>query len=193
MMQSDSSSRRSVKRGDIVWVRVHFPHKWHPALVLSSRDNLGVQVTFSFSPNDAVSVSPATTYFVESEVVPFEEALPSLISRRNLDAPPLHSALRLLGLRVLSGLRCHCITGRAQAQQQPAREFDTVGVLGFVLDAAVSPWVEPAHFAHAVRVVAQVHAFRSYCSVKHRKMYKQNKKAGNFFFLFCCEVWTFKF
>ncbi|KAG5034820.1 hypothetical protein AAZX31_04G116700 [Glycine max] len=179
MMQSGSSddSSRSVKRGDIVWVRVHFPHKWRPALVLSSRDNLGVQVTFSFSENDAVSPSP--TFFVESEVVPFEEALPSLISRRNLDAPPLHSALRLLGLRVLSGLRCHCITGRAQAQQQPAREFDTVGVLGFVLDAAVSPWVEPAHFAHAVRVVAQVHAFRSYCSVKHRKMYKQNKKAGD--------------
>lgn len=182
MMQSDSSSR-SVKRGDIVWVRVHFPHKWHPALVLSSRDNLGVQVTFSFSPNDAVSVSPATTYFVESEVVPFEEAFPSLITRRNVDAPPLHSALRLLGQRVLSGLRCHCLTGRAQAQQQSAREFDPVGVLGFVLDAAVSPWVESPRFAHAVRVVAQVHAFRRYSSMQHKKIYKQNKETGNFLFL----------
>ncbi|KAH1248184.1 hypothetical protein AAZX31_06G293200 [Glycine max] len=179
MMQSDSSSRRSVKRGDIVWVRVHFPHKWHPALVLSSRDNLGVQVTFSFSPNDAVSVSPATTYFVESEVVPFEEAFPSLITRRNVDAPPLHSALRLLGQRVLSGLRCHCLTGRAQAQQQSAREFDPVGVLGFVLDAAVSPWVESPRFAHAVRVVAQVHAFRRYSSMQHKKIYKQNKETGD--------------
>lgn len=185
MMQSGSSddSSRSVKRGDIVWVRVHFPHKWRPALVLSSRDNLGVQVTFSFSPNDAVSVSPATTYFVESEVVPFEEALPSLISRRNLDAPPLHSALRLLGQRVLSGLRCHCLTGRAQAQQQSAREFDPVGVLGFVLDAAVSPWVESPRFAHAVRAVAQVHAFRRYSSMQHKKIYKQNKETGNFLFL----------
>ncbi|TKY49800.1 hypothetical protein E2542_SST27246 [Spatholobus suberectus] len=166
-----------VRRGDIVWARVRFPHKWCPALVLAS-DDLGVQVSFSFSQNDAVS----PTYFVESEVVPFEEAFPTLISRHNGDAPSLHSALRLSGQRVMSGLRCRCLTGRAQrALNGPgfSSEFDPAGVLGFVLDAAVSPWVETPRFAHAVRVVAQVHAFRSYYSMMHKKMYKETKRTGD--------------
>ncbi|KAK7322524.1 hypothetical protein VNO77_25908 [Canavalia gladiata] len=180
-MQSGGGISR-VRKGDIVWARVQFPHKWCPALVLTS-DSLGVSVTFSFFHRNDV-VSP--TYFVESEVVPFEEAFPSLISRRNATNCDtlLHSALRLLGQRVISGLQCRCQMDRGQAQRTRngpgySSEFDPAGVLGFVLDAAVSPWVEIPRFAYAVRVVAQVHAFRAYSSVQHKKMYRQSHKIGD--------------
>ncbi|CAJ1958683.1 unnamed protein product [Sphenostylis stenocarpa] len=167
-----------MKRGDIVWVRLHVAHKWLPAFVLSS-DNLGVNVTFSFPPNDAVSPS----YFLHSQLLPFEDAFPSVASRHHLvDMPLLHSALRFLGQTLVSGLRCRCLTDRAQRPFNglgSSSGFDPAGVLGFVLDAAVSPWVEVPCFARAVRVVAQVHAFRSYSSIKHKKLYQQTKIAGD--------------
>ncbi|RDX72080.1 hypothetical protein CR513_48487, partial [Mucuna pruriens] len=174
-----------MKRGDIVWARLHFPHKWCPALVLAS-DTLGVQLSFSFSnhnhhhQNDVVS----PTYFVQSQLLPFEDAFPSIVSRHNDQAPLIHSALRFFGQRLISGLRCRCLVAQTQAQQArygsgSSSEFDPAGLLCFVLDAAVSPWVEAPRFAHAVRVVAQVHAFRSYCSLKHKKIYKQIKETGD--------------
>ncbi|KAK7334544.1 hypothetical protein VNO80_26303 [Phaseolus coccineus] len=162
------------KRGDMVWVRFHlFHHKWLPALVLSS-DNLGVNVTFSFTKIDAVS---PTSYFLHSQVLPFEEAFPFLTKRDEADLPLLHSALRFFGRRIVSGLQCRCLTGFNGPVCSSG--FDPAGVLGFVLDAAVSPWVELPSFARAVRVVAQVHAFRSCCSMKHKKLYKQTKIAGD--------------
>jgi len=158
-----------------VWVRNNlFPHKWLPALVISS-DNLGVNVTFSFSftQNDAVS---ASSYFLHSHILPFEEAFPFLAKRDEADLPLHHSALRFLGRNIVSGLRCPCLMGLNGPRRSSG--FDPAGVLGFVLDAAVSPWVELPSFARAVRVVAQVHAFRSCCSVKQKKLYKQAKIAG---------------
>ncbi|XP_027344315.1 uncharacterized protein LOC113856614 [Abrus precatorius] len=183
-MGSGDSNGYRVKKGDIVWARVHFPHAWSPALVLTS-DDLGVSVSFPFSDQNDHVFSTKTTYYLESEVVPFEEAFPSLMPRRrttNGDAL-LHSALRLFGQKVISSLRCCCLVGHRQAQRAPdgsghSSEFDPVEVLGFVLDAAVSPWVEAPRFAHAVRVVAQVHAFRAYSSLQHKKMYRQTLKTG---------------
>ncbi|KAL9321655.1 hypothetical protein ACSQ67_009708 [Phaseolus vulgaris] len=158
----------------MVWVRFHlFPHKCLPALVLSS-DNLGVNVTFSFTQNDAVSPS---SYFLHSQVLPFEQAFPFLAKRDEADLPQLHSALRFFGRRIVSGLHCRCPTGFNGPVSSSG--FDPAGVLGFVLDAAVSPWVELPSFARAVRVVAQVHAFRSCCSMKHKKLYKQTKVSGD--------------
>ncbi|XP_061353100.1 uncharacterized protein LOC133297887 [Gastrolobium bilobum] len=170
-------------RGDIVFARVQFPHQWCPALVLRS-DNLGVFVSFF---DDIISPS----YFVESEVVPFEEAFPSLMSRHNNSyykcdtfRASLHSALRLLGQRVISGLRCRCQMGQTQRKRiengfgGSGYCFDPNGVLGFVLNAAVSPWVETPRFVDAVRVVAQLHAFRSYCSIQQRRVYRETQKTG---------------
>lgn len=159
-----------------MWVRFPFyPLKWLPALVLSS-DNLGVNVSFSFSytQNDAVFPS---SYIPHPQILPFEEAFPFVAKRGEVDLPQLHSALRFFGLSIVSGLRCRCLTGLNGLDCSSV--FDPTEVLGFVLDAAVSPSVELPSFARAIRVVAQVHAFRSCYSLKHKKLYKQTKIAGS--------------
>ncbi|KAL2337313.1 hypothetical protein Fmac_011759 [Flemingia macrophylla] len=166
-----------VWRGDIVWARVRHPHKWSPALVLSS-DDLGVRVSF-FTPNDAVSPTYGHGYFVPSQLLPFEDAFPSIVSHRNVRTPSLHSALRFFGRTLFSALRCRCLRPQPQAHRAPSSRFHPLELLGFVLDAAVSPWVQPPRFALAVRVVAQLHAFRSYSSMKQKNMYQQNHKSGS--------------
>ncbi|QCD95471.1 hypothetical protein DEO72_LG6g164 [Vigna unguiculata] len=171
-----SVQKKKMKKGDMVWVRFPFyPLKWLPALVLSS-DNLGVNVSFSFSykQNDAVSPS---SYIPHPQILPFEEAFPFVAKRGEVDLLLLHSALRFFGRSIVSGLRSRCLTGLNGPDCSSG--FDPTEVLGFVLDAAVSPSVELPSFARAIRVVAQVHAFRSCYSLKHKKLYKQTKIAGD--------------
>ncbi|BAT92832.1 hypothetical protein VIGAN_07167600 [Vigna angularis var. angularis] len=172
----ESVKKKKMKRGDMVWVRFPFcPRKWLPALVLSS-DNLGLNVTCSFSYTKKDTVFPSS-YVSHSEILPFEEAFPFIAKRDEVDLPLLHSALRFFGRRIISGLRCRCLTGLDGPDCSSG--FDPTEVLGFVLDAAVSPSVELPSFARAVRVVAQVHAYRSCCSLKHKKLYKETKIAGD--------------
>ncbi|KAJ1375236.1 hypothetical protein SESBI_51238 [Sesbania bispinosa] len=177
------STSGSVRRGDIVWVRVLFPHKWWPALVLAS-DSLGVAVSFFNNGND----TSLPRRFLESEVVPFEDTFPSLMSRRGNDGfrcetfrALLHSALRLFGLRVVSSLRCRCQSGYSPQRicDGSGSRFDPTRVLDFVLDAAVLPWVEAPRLVDAVRVVAQVHSFRDYSSIQQKKVYRETRKLGD--------------
>lgn len=83
-------------------------------------------------------------------------------------------------MRVVSSLRCRCQTVQEVVNGSGYNQFDPVRVLGFVLDAAVLPWVESPCLLDAVRGVAQVHAFRSYSSIHHKKIYRETTKKGNF-------------
>ncbi|RHN65490.1 hypothetical protein MtrunA17_Chr3g0080441 [Medicago truncatula] len=168
-----------VRKGDIVWVReIQFPHNnnnynWSPALVTSS-NHLGISLSFFNNPN-----TTQRTFFLQSEVIPFDE-LP--FSNDTFQCEAFRSALRLFGLRIVSSLRCRCITGHNQEERVlhgSGYQFDPVGVLAFVLDAAVLPWVEASCAVDAVKVVAQVHAFRHYSSIKQKKVYREAPKLGD--------------
>ncbi|XP_057451620.1 uncharacterized protein LOC130743406 isoform X2 [Lotus japonicus] len=168
-----------IKRGDIVWAMLHFPHTWLPALVLSSSE-LAVTVSF-FTTTTTI---PHRTHFTESELLPFEHAFPSLVSPhinhaagRDTFRASLHSALRFFGLSVVSGLQCRCQTGSELTGS--GYQFDPSAVLAFVLDAAVSPWVESPRLVDAVRVVAQIHAFRGYSSIQQKRVCREKRKLGD--------------
>ncbi|XP_019418002.1 PREDICTED: uncharacterized protein LOC109328844 isoform X2 [Lupinus angustifolius] len=188
-------SDSTVKKGDIVWVRIQFPHQWFPALVLHS-NNLGVFLSFfNLKPTTPFNIS---SYFPHSDVVPFEQNFHTLINLHNNNTNHdkvcekifyllLDSALRLLGQRVISSLSCRCCQigiKRKGFDYEMLRDsssycIDPIGVLGFVLKGAVFPWVDVTDFTYAVRVVAQVHAFRSYCCVQQKKVYKETTKRGD--------------
>ncbi|XP_054816418.1 uncharacterized protein LOC129316153 [Prosopis cineraria] len=192
----------SVTKGDVVWARVQFPHQFWPSLVLCT-DSLGVCVSF-FNHN----LSPR--YVIESEVVPFEECFRWIMGHQqgvkkcDIFYGSLDSALKLMGRRVISSLKCRC-------QMMPPRNFDGVGgggndgrersdgsksnvcfqpfvVLGFVLRVAVVPWVDELDFVDAVRAVAQVQAFRDYCSIEKRMAYEKTQGGNNVKLLRCSSL-----
>lgn len=192
MMQQHSASS-SVRRGEIVWARVEYPHRWFPALVLGS-DNLGVSVSF-FNLN--------TFYFVESEVLPFEETFRSIMNLHNNNSNNnkcdeifyalLQSALKLLGQRVIFSLSCRCRCQKkgfsrkvVDASSTSSYCFDPIGVLGFVLNVAVLPSVDAADSVDAVKLVAQIHAFRGYSTIQQKKVYRETPKTGDVMKLHPC-------
>ncbi|KAB1225017.1 hypothetical protein CJ030_MR1G027069 [Morella rubra] len=156
-----------MQRGEIVWARVFLPQKWWPGLVLRT-DALGVLVSF-------FHVEPPS-YFLESEVRPFENNFRSL--RCSTSGALLDRALEFFGRRNLSSLKCPCQrkNGGPRVTEASATSFQAVGVLEFVRGVAVSPWVEEADFVDAVRALAQVQAFRSYSSGQQRLMYNRHHK-----------------
>ena len=169
-----------VQKGDIVWARtIHNNNNdWSPALVASS-NHFGLSLSFFNNPN-----LPKRTFFLESEVIPFDQ-LP--FRNEAFQCEAFGSALRLFGLRIVSSLRCSCITGRNEEKRVLSRsvyQFNPVGVLGFVLDAAVFPWVEASCAVDAVKVVAQIHAFRQYSTIHQKKVYKEATKLGTLFLIF---------
>ncbi|KAG2671991.1 hypothetical protein I3760_13G017400 [Carya illinoinensis] len=163
-----------MQAGEIVWTRVVFPQKWWPGLVLRA-DALGVLVSF-------FDLQPPR-YFFDSQVRPFEDNFRSL-SCSTSDAL-LERALRLFGRRTLWSLTCPCRRGKKnsrgcfQAAAAAATSFQAVGVLGFILSRAVSPWIEEADFVDAVRVLAQIQAFRGYSSGNQRLRYKRYDQRGS--------------
>ncbi|KAF5446057.1 hypothetical protein F2P56_031717 [Juglans regia] len=163
-----------MQAGEIVWTRVLFPQKWWPGLVLRA-DALGVLVSF-------FDLQPPR-YFFKPEVRPFEDNFRSL-SCSTSDAL-LDRALRLFGRRTLWSLTCPCWRRKKnsrdcfQAAAAAATSFQAVGVLGFVRSRAVSPWIEEADFVDAVRVLAQIQAFRGYSSGNQRLRYKRNCQRGS--------------
>ncbi|CAL0302528.1 unnamed protein product [Lupinus luteus] len=194
-IHSMKNSDSIVKKGDLVWVRTQFPHQWFPALVLHS-NNLGVSLSFfNLKPTTPFNIS---SYFTHSDVVPFEQNFHGVINLHNNNTNHnekfekifhllLDSALRLLGQRVISSLSCRCCQIGIKRKgfdnellcDSSSYCFDPIGVLGFVSKGAVFPWVDITDFAYAVRVVAQVHAFRSYCCVQQKKVYKETTKRGH--------------
>ncbi|XP_028782773.1 uncharacterized protein LOC114738871 [Neltuma alba] len=175
----------SVTRGDIVWARVQFPHQIWPALVLTT-DSLGVCVSF-------FNHKLPPKYVIESEVAPFEECFRWIMGhRKGLKKCKtfyglLDSALKLMGQRVFSSLKCRCLMktlrdydGRERYEGTKSNAcFEPVGVLGFVLSVAVMPWIDELDFADAVRAVAQVQAFRGYCSMEQKRVYGKTQGGGN--------------
>jgi hypothetical protein len=119
------------------------------------------------------------TFFLESELLPFDQPPFPFIN----DA--FQSAVRLFGQRIISSLQCRCIKGYHEEKKNfngSGYGFDPTRVLGFVLDAAVLPWVEveASCVVDAVKFVAQVHAFRQYSSIQQKKVYKETRKLGIF-------------
>ncbi|KAI4323652.1 hypothetical protein L6164_023241 [Bauhinia variegata] len=183
-----------VSRGEIVLVRVSFPYKWWPALVLCS-DDLGVLVSFF----DHENLSPR--YFIESEVISFENNVRLLLGdHKNVDNTEtfyglLDSALKLLSRRVISSLKCPCQMPRRDESDggnngggdfNGYNSFQPFGLLNFVRKVAVLPWVYAPDIVDAIRAVAQVQAFRGYCSVKQKMMYKESRMRGKNMMLHPC-------
>ena len=52
-------------------------------------------------------------------------------------------------------------------------------MLGFVVSAAVSPWVEKVEFVDAVEALAYVQAFRGYNLIKQRSVYNFHCERGS--------------
>ncbi|CAK8564861.1 unnamed protein product [Lathyrus sativus] len=173
---------RKFRIGDIVWAKPTIPSppnatNWSPALVTSSTD-LTISLSFFNNPNTPI---PTRTFFLESELLPFDKPFPftTSISPQN-DA--FRSALRLFGLRVVSSLTCRCIKGHHDVKLISSGYcFEPIRVFGFVLDAAVFPWVEveASRVVDAVKLVAYVHAFRRYSSLQQKKVYQENRKLGD--------------
>lgn len=171
-----------------MWARVQFPHQFLPALVLSI-DEIGIFVSF-FNHR----LSPPPRYVIESEVVPFEQSFRWIMNHRHHKDfnecetfyALLDSALKLMGTRVLSSLKCRCLVIPSQKgfdgsnKNRNCCDFQSLGVLGFVKKVAVFPWVDEVDFVDAVRVVAQVHAFRGYCSVEQKGVYQKTQGRGMF-------------
>lgn len=100
----------------------------------------------------------------------------------------LDSALRLTGLRIISSLKCGCQMvpskrdyGRERYDGSKSKScFQPNEVLGFVLKAAVLPWVDELDFVDAVSTVAQVQAFRGYCSIQQKRVGEKAQDRGIF-------------
>ncbi|XP_058722100.1 uncharacterized protein LOC131593558 [Vicia villosa] len=164
------------RTGDIVWANPTIPSpstttSWSPALITSSSD---LTISLSFFNNPI----PTRTFFLESELLPFDQPFPFTTS-----IPPqndaFRTALRLFGLRIVSGLTCRCIITGHNEDKRGLNRFEPDRVLAFVLHAAVSPWVEGSRVVDAVKLVANVHAFRRYSSVRQKKLYQENRKLGD--------------
>lgn len=53
------------------------------------------------------------------------------------------------------------------------RWFRKAGVLGFVQSVAVFPWVDVGDFVGAVKMIAQIQAFRVYSTIKQKSVYQK--------------------
>jgi hypothetical protein len=203
---------RRIRRGDIVWAKpITHKNNWSPAIVTFSND-LAISISFfdnvkSLASNkkwfEDMFISggnfnlisrfcrveldqtppPPRTFFLESELLPFDQPPFPFIN----DA--FQSAVRLFGQRIISSLQCRCIKGYHEEKKilnGSGYGFDPTRVLGFVLDAAVLPWVEveASCVVDAVKFVAQVHAFRQYSSIQQKKVYKETRKLGIFLIFF---------
>ncbi|KAH7547676.1 hypothetical protein JRO89_XS14G0001300 [Xanthoceras sorbifolium] len=135
-----------LRRGDLVWARVLFPHKWWPGLLLR-RDSLGCFVSFFGFQN--------SRYFHPYEISSFEQYFKLHIHTCTCPTANilLDRAFKLLSQKLAFNLKFH--TSRSITDLFRPQE-----VLGFVRTLAVSPWVEDADFLIAVNVLAQITAFR---------------------------------
>ncbi|KAL5735262.1 hypothetical protein ACOSP7_033123 [Xanthoceras sorbifolium] len=136
----------NLRRGDLVWARVLFPHKWWPGLLLR-RDSLGCFVSFFGFQN--------SRYFHPYEISSFEQYFKLHIHTCTCPTANilLDRAFKLLSQKLAFNLKFH--TSRSITDLFRPQE-----VLGFVRTLAVSPWVEDADFLIAVNVLAQITAFR---------------------------------
>ncbi|CAL5196572.1 unnamed protein product [Lathyrus oleraceus] len=163
------------RTGDIVWAKPTIPS---PPNTATSSSDLAISLSFFNNPTTDL---PTRTFFLESELLPFDKPFPFTTSPSPQNDAFL-SALRLFGLRIVSSLTCCCIKGHHEKKtglNGSGYCFEPIRVLGFVLDAAVLPWVEGSRVVDAVKLVAHVHAFRRYSSVQQKKVYQENRKLGD--------------
>ncbi|KAJ4830134.1 hypothetical protein Tsubulata_006754 [Turnera subulata] len=167
------------RRGDIVWARVTYPHKWWPALIHRTHD-LGVTVTF-FNLHKP-------RHLPESEVCSFADNFGSLAEtvKCGIGRALLDIAVGLLGRRVVRGLKCPCQYPEAAGSLEEREGkrgmglFDGNEALGFVLRVAVSPLVDDSQFVAAVLVVNQLRVFRGFLVAQtQRKMLVSDKQSDN--------------
>ncbi|KAK3228658.1 hypothetical protein Dsin_000539 [Dipteronia sinensis] len=142
-----------LRRGDLVWARVVYPHKWWPGLLLRT-DSLGCFVSFFAFQN--------SRYFHPSEICSFQQHFKLHINTCTTSTCPttnilLDRAFKFLGQNVAFSLK---FPDRSRNPRPPSSLFRPPEVLGFVRTVAVSPWVEDDDFVIAVNVLAQITAFR---------------------------------
>ncbi|KAK1564754.1 hypothetical protein Q3G72_010861 [Acer saccharum] len=143
----------NLRRGDLVWARVVYPHKWWPGLLLRT-DSLGCFVSFFGFQN--------SRYFHPSEIGSFEQHFKLHINTCTASTCPttnilLDRAFKFLGQNVAFSLK---FPDRSRNPRRPSNLFRPPEVLGFVRTVAVLPWVEDDDFVIAVNVLAQITAFR---------------------------------
>ncbi|GAV73122.1 hypothetical protein CFOL_v3_16609 [Cephalotus follicularis] len=157
------------RKGEIVWARRFFPHKWWAGLVLG---NYSIGVLVSFFDHER------PRYFLESEICSFEDNFATLVKNVNCHTTQalLDQALKFLGHRAALSLRCPCLNFR-ELGPTCARADETVNLfradvlLAFVLGIAVRPSVDEANLVNAVTFLARISTFYLYTSSKQKCLY----------------------
>ncbi|KAF6163881.1 hypothetical protein GIB67_024736 [Kingdonia uniflora] len=155
----------SFKNGDIVWVKPS--QTWWPGWIASMTSGIG-------NGNVFVSVSlfgsHRTLNLHVSNIRRFEENVKCEFSAK------FENALAELGQRLVLRLACPC-QGSGSAIKNGERDvFRDSEVLSFVKRMAVSPWVDDTETVDAIRVGAQVNAFRRFAFIKRDWIYRETMR-----------------
>ncbi|KAJ0979034.1 hypothetical protein J5N97_014508 [Dioscorea zingiberensis] len=152
---SQSSQLVGFKEGDLVWAKA-FPYTWWPGSITRIMRS---SVFVSFFGCDRAKC------FDLPEIRGFEEAFPriSKMVRMKL-SDEIDLALEELSRKATSGMMCYCRTLDLNQCVNENKGFKPKEMLGFVLDAAIDIQVGVFNLATAVRVSAQLGAYRHFVS-----------------------------
>ncbi|EHA8586554.1 hypothetical protein COCNU_scaffold000525G000020 [Cocos nucifera] len=154
--------QKDFENGDIVWAKA-FPYAWWPGRIDRIKNSL-VLVSFYGCTK--------SQWFRVPEIRGFEENYTHMSKMIGAKfSANINLALEELSWRTAIGLMCSCQNSAVEATgslvdqtAQVRKGFEPTDILGFVLDVAVSAWVEDVEKVRAVRLSAQVGAYRHYVS-----------------------------
>ncbi|MQM05755.1 hypothetical protein Taro_038568 [Colocasia esculenta] len=163
---SEPRKRGTFPSGDLVWAKA-FPYTWWPGWVRETKGAARLVSLFG---------SGSSRWLVESRVRGFEENFARLSKMGGAKlACQVDCALAELGRRTALAMAgsCRGVAGTEDGSliMQIARErerFEPAEMLGFVLNLAVFAWVDEGQTIAAVRVAAQVNAYRSHVRATRR-------------------------
>ncbi|KAJ0961540.1 hypothetical protein J5N97_001713 [Dioscorea zingiberensis] len=152
---SQSSQLVGFKEGDLVWAKA-FPYTWWPGYITRIMRS---SVFVSFFGCDRVQC------FDLLEIRGFEEAFPRISKMMRVKlSDEIDLALEELSRKATSGMMCYCRTLDLNQCVNENKGFKPKEMLGFVLDAAIDIQVGVFNLATAVRVSAQLGAYRHFVS-----------------------------
>ncbi|XP_038977012.1 uncharacterized protein LOC113461433 [Phoenix dactylifera] len=154
--------QKNFENGDIVWAKA-FPYTWWPGRIDRIKNSSALVSFYGCAKRQ---------WFRVHEIRGFEENYSQMSKMIGMKfSANIDLALEELSWRTAFGLMCFCQNSAAEATgmlveqtAQVRKGFESTEILGFVLDVAVSAWVENEEKVTAIRVSAQVGAYRHYVS-----------------------------
>ncbi|XP_073104839.1 uncharacterized protein [Elaeis guineensis] len=146
--------QKDFENGDIVWAKA-FPYTWWPGRIDRIKNSSGLVSFYGCTKSQ---------WFRVPEIRGFEENYTHMSKKIGMKlSANINLALEELSWRTALGLMCSCQNSAVEATgvlvdqtAQVRKGFEPTDILGFVLDVAVSAWVEDVEKVRAVRVSAQV-------------------------------------